>query len=130
MILALKTDSSEVYLALYDDTGALKAEETWDAGRELAKYLLGHIDALLKQAGSDWKSVSGIAVFKGPGSFTGLRIGITVANTLAYANGVAIVGTSGENWLSEGLSRLNAGQNDRIVLPEYGAEAHITTPKK
>lgn len=108
MILVLKTDSSEVYIAVYDN-GEVKAEETWEAGRELAKHLLGHINDLLNSIGADWSEIKGVVVFKGPGSFTGLRIGITVANTLAYSNNVPIVGTSGGDWMSEGFTRLGEG---------------------
>ncbi len=79
---------------------------------------------------NDWPDVSGIIVFEGPGSFTGLRIGITVANTLAYGQGVPIVGAQGEDWIAKGLAQLAAGHNDTQVLPHYGAEAHITKPKK
>lgn len=129
MILVLKTDASEAYIGLYQDA-LVKAEETWEAGRELAKHLLGHINGLLNSVGADWPEIKGVVVFKGPGSFTGLRIGITVANTLAYSNNVPIVGTGGGDWMNEGFTRLGEGQNDRIVMPEYGAEAHITTPKK
>lgn len=69
-------------------------------------------------------------VYKGPGSFTGLRIGITVFNTLAYANTWPIVGVTGDDWRQLGVKRLENKENDEIVLPEYGGEANITTPRK
>jgi len=74
--------------------------------------------------------VTGLVVYQGPGSFTGLRIGITVFNTLAYTNKWPIVGTTGDNWRQAGIQRLEQGENDEIVLPEYGGEANITTPRK
>ena len=84
----------------------------------------------LRGQGLTWKEVTGLVVFKGPGSFTGLRIGITVMNSLAYINGLPIIGVTGERWQDEGLRRLAAGENDTIVMPEYGGEANITKPRK
>ena len=71
-----------------------------------------------------------LIVFTGPGSFTGLRIGITTMNSLAYGLDIPIVGVNGEKWIENGLQRLNDGENDRIITPHYGAEANITSPRK
>jgi tRNA threonylcarbamoyladenosine biosynthesis protein TsaB len=102
----------------------------WEAGRTLAKGLLGYIEDTLAKHDASLSNVSGIVVFKGPGSFTGLRIGLTVLNTLADAEHIPIVGETGDVWKDSGYKRLSAGENDAIVLPEYGAAAHITTPRK
>jgi len=67
---------------------------------------------------------------KGPGSFTGLRIGITVFNTIADTNNVPIVGETGDSWQDKAIMRLENGENDHVVLPEYGSEANITKPRK
>ena len=85
---------------------------------------------ILTKNGKVWTDVSGIVGFKGPGSFTGLRIGLTVLNTFADSESIPIVGTIGEDWQIVGLQRLSSGENDKLVMPEYGAEAHITTPRK
>jgi tRNA threonylcarbamoyladenosine biosynthesis protein TsaB len=77
-----------------------------------------------------WSDVTGLVIFKGPGSFTGLRIGVTVFNTLAATNRWPIVGVQGEDWRRQGIARLAASENDELVLPEYGGEAHITKPRK
>jgi tRNA threonylcarbamoyladenosine biosynthesis protein TsaB len=76
------------------------------------------------------RDIQGIIVFEGPGSFTGLRISMSVANALAYSLGVPIVASSGDNWITEGLAQLQSGGNHRIAVPEYGAHANITTPRK
>lgn len=130
MILVLRTDTKNAYVGLFDGTVEIGKYE-WLADRQLAKDLLRVIRDELKKASHSWNDLTGIVVFKGPGSFTGLRIGITVANTLAYSLDIPVVGTNGDDeWLSGGLDRLEKKENDRIVLPFYGAEAHITAPRK
>lgn len=110
--------------------GDTRAEVQWQADRTLAKGLLGYLQAQLAAHDKTWQDVRGIGVFKGPGSFTGLRIGLTVLNTTADALDVPIVGVTGERWQDTALERLAAGENDQIVLPEYGGDAHITKPRK
>jgi tRNA A37 threonylcarbamoyladenosine modification protein TsaB len=97
---------------------------------KLQEWAAFEVEQELEKQDLTWKDLSGLVVFKGPGSFTGLRIGITVMNSLAYANGLPIVGITGERWQQEGLQRLAAGENDTIVMPEYGGEANITKPRK
>lgn len=69
-------------------------------------------------------------MFRGPGSFTGLRIGLTVANTIASAQSLPIVGATGDEWQQQSIDRLSRGESDTIVLPEYGSGARITKPRK
>ena len=127
MYLALKTDQAEVELYLLTSDGEVVKQKIWLADRELARDLPGEIDALL---GSKYEELKGIIVFKGSGSFTGLRIGAAVANAIAYAQQIDIVGTTGDEWRNSGVRRLQAGDNDKIVLPTYGARSHITSTKK
>lgn len=128
-ILALKTDGPSTYIAVFDDKELLN-ELHWDSGRELARDLLGKIIEVCRPIEIEVSSLNGIVCFSGPGSFTSLRIGITVANTLAYAQGIPIVSSSGEDWLEKGLVRLVAGENEKIVTPHYGSEPHISIQKK
>lgn len=128
MILLLDTSTPVCKLSFVD--GDWHYDDEWEANRELAKGLLGYLDEQLKSNDKTWSDISGIVAFKGPGSFTGLRIGLTVLNTFADSEKVPIVGTTGDEWQNEGLGRLNAGENDHMVMPEYGSEAHITKPRK
>lgn len=128
MILLLDTSTMTCIVTLVQNDTERTIE--WEAGRGLAKGLLAFLRDELNNDGVTWHDISGIGVNRGPGSFTGLRIGITVANTIADSESIAIVGESGENWQTRALQRLRSGENDRIVLPEYGREARITTPRK
>ncbi len=105
-------------------------EHEWQADRTLAHGLLKHLTNTLAEHGETLHSLSGLAVFQGPGSFTGLRIGITVLNTLADSESIPIVGASGEDWQEVAVERLKNGENDRLVMPFYGADARITKPRK
>lgn len=129
MILTMRTDKPEAEIGLFDGT-MKKDYKTWTAHRQLAETLHKVIRDMLANHRLDWKDISGIAVYQGPGSFTGLRIGLTVANTLASSLNVSIVGIEGEDWLQKALEKLAAGQNDSLVIPVYGQPVHITQPKK
>jgi len=128
MILLLDTSTPTCQLRFAE--GDWSYQTSWEAGRGLAKGLLGFLDQELAGQNKTWSDVTGLAIYKGPGSFTGLRIGITVFNTLAYTNNIPIVGETGDDWQALGLARLSSGENDEIVLPEYGGEANITQPRK
>lgn len=130
MILALRTDAPRVTIVLLKDDGDLIQKHVWEADRTLARSLLRVLKEQLGLAGGDWRSLRGLICFKGPGSFTGLRIGASVMNTIAHTQAVPIVGTSGDNWLQEGVRRLKAGDDDKVILPDYGRGARITSPKK
>ncbi|MDK2898826.1 MAG: tRNA threonylcarbamoyladenosine biosynthesis protein TsaB [Patescibacteria group bacterium] len=124
MIILLDTSTSLCKLTFIDGDKIHNSE--WQAGRGLAKGLLSYIDKELFLFDKKWSEITAICVFKGPGSFTGLRIGITVMNTIADANNIPIVGGSGENWQNETISKLADGKNDKIVIPLYGSEPNIT----
>lgn len=133
IILTVRTDKPEAEVGLYYSGRPAQeqlAYETWLAHRELANTIHYKIQALLQSCDKDWNDIQGIVVFQGPGSFTGLRIGLTVANTLAYARQIPIVATAADDWLVQGINRLISGENDKIAMPEYGAEANITVQKK
>lgn len=124
MIILLDTSTATCFLTVVDDEARQDFE--WQAGRTLARGLL----KFLEEKTGDLHDINGIGVMKGPGSFTGLRIGLTVANTLADSLNIPIVGATGEDWQKVALKKLRAGENEKIVMPEYGAAAHITAPRK
>jgi len=128
MILLLDTSTPLCKLSFLD--GEWRFDDEWQADRTLAKGLLRYIKSNLEAHQKTWGDITAIGVFEGPGSFTGLRIGITVLNTIADAQNIPIVGGRGDDWQVEVQEKLAQGKNERIVLPFYGSEAHITVPKK
>jgi tRNA threonylcarbamoyladenosine biosynthesis protein TsaB len=129
IILTLRTDKPEAEICLYDGDKRL-AYEKWEAHRQLAETLHTKIKEILNQSSISWDGIGAIVCYKGPGSFTGLRIGLSVANALAYAQDIPIVTAAGENWIKDGLSAISSGKNKKIALPEYGSPPHITQQKK
>lgn len=128
MILLITTAAPLCQVTLVD--GDDRHTYEWQADRQLARGLLGYLRDCLARHDAAFADLRGIGAYRGPGSFTGLRIGLTVANTLADGLHIPIVGTTGGDWQTAALQRLTAGGNDQIVLPEYGADARITQPRK
>ena len=128
MILLLDTSTPVCKLTLVN--GENRYEDEWQADRTLADNLLEYLKTHLQTQGANWDDVTGIGAFQGPGSFTGLRIGLTVLNTWADAKNIPIVGATGDDWKNVAIARLESGDNDRLVMPIYGREANITKPRK
>lgn len=128
MILAIDTSTSLCKTWIKVDAKLIEYE--WEAGRDLADGIIGYLRDRLNENGMDWSDITGIAVYKGPGSFTGLRIGLTVLNTVADSGSIPIVGETGDDWLKRAMGRLESGQNDKLVMPLYGREPNITKPRK
>ncbi|HEV7454296.1 MAG TPA: tRNA (adenosine(37)-N6)-threonylcarbamoyltransferase complex dimerization subunit type 1 TsaB [Candidatus Saccharimonadales bacterium] len=129
LILTLRTDKPEAEVGLFDDKTQI-AYETWAAHRELSVQLHRKIEAILHSQGKALTDIGGIVCFAGPGSFTGLRIGLTVGDVLAYGLTQPVVGAKDPDWIQNGIDRLLRGENDKIAMPEYGAPVHITVSKK
>jgi len=93
MQLAIDTSTDSASLALVQD-GKVLAEATWRCGQNHSVELLPRLAQLLNEAKSGLKSVSCVIVAKGPGSFNGLRVGLSTAKGLAFSLKVPIIGIS------------------------------------
>ncbi|HWK80203.1 MAG TPA: tRNA (adenosine(37)-N6)-threonylcarbamoyltransferase complex dimerization subunit type 1 TsaB [Thermomicrobiales bacterium] len=90
MLLALDTSTETAGIALHD--GERLAESVWPAGRTQTTSVLPEIDALLARCGSSIEDVGAVAVAIGPGTFTGLRVGLSIAKGLVLARDLPVIG--------------------------------------
>ncbi|MEW6219327.1 MAG: tRNA (adenosine(37)-N6)-threonylcarbamoyltransferase complex dimerization subunit type 1 TsaB [Thermodesulfobacteriota bacterium] len=91
LILALETAGVYGSVAVVDADRCL-AEETWASGRTHSQGLLAAVDRLLRELDLGAADLAAVAVSQGPGSFTGLRIGLATAKGLAMAAGIPVLG--------------------------------------
>ena len=99
MILALETSSKVSSVAVATDNRLL-AEITTESKLTHSKTLIPHIEKVLKLANTEKSDLTKIAVSIGPGSFTGLRIGLAAAKAMAYALSIPIYGAPTLNTLA------------------------------
>ena len=110
MLLAVETTAAIASAALLQD-GMLIAEREADAGKKHAETLLPLIDALLEENGVTIAQIDLFAVDVGPGSFTGVRIGVSLVNALAFAASKKVVSVDSLETLA-----LSVGETDRPVV--------------
>lgn len=89
-LLALDTSTEQAVVTLASGSGQILSAES-EAGRRHGRDLIPQLRDLLAAGGIRPGELDAIAVGVGPGSYTGLRVGVTAAKTLAYATGAALV---------------------------------------
>ena len=110
MKLYLDTSTPETILKLDSQ------EYRYNFDRDLAEKLLKYIHDKLQEDGKDFDDITEITFMSGPGSFTGLRIGATIVNTLAQELNIPLYD--------------HHGKKHPIIIPDYGHGANITKPVK
>ena len=109
------TDVCSVALSRGTEIIGLKEES---GGNNHAKNLLPFVDEVLKQSGVSMSEINGVAVSIGPGSYTGLRIGVSTAKGIAYTAGIPVMVVSTLESIAQGAKALwseNASEPVQIV---------------
>lgn len=136
MFLVIDTAAEQAFIGLWDKVWV--AKESFIGGRDLNKLIIQKLKNVFDklQDKADGKPIRGVIVNAGPGSFTGLRIGISVANTIAYTYDIPIIGIKDETDIEKLLQKGKTVLESRcapfgeVVVPHYGAEPHITKPRQ
>jgi hypothetical protein len=132
MILAIDTVKDKKFIALYWP-GRIAKFISWRSNKI---DLLKKIDQLLCKNNLSKKDVSCLVVNRGPGSFTGIRQGISLANTFRYVFKIPVIGfTNQKTWpiikmAEKGYKNLKKNDIDKMISPYYGKEPNITAKKK
>lgn len=126
MILVLDTATRRPVVALAADDGTVIAERTWESRHRHGEELLARLDECLKEIGARREELTGVVVGTGPGSFTGLRIGLATAKTIAYALAIPIVGVSSTRALALAAATADAALKAvTVALPAGAADRYV-----
>lgn len=121
IILALDTAGIDCSAAVFDSSaGRLLSAVSEEIGKGHAERLMAIIDQALDEAQVELHAVGKIAVVIGPGSFTGIRVGVAAARGLALSLGIECVGVSTLETL--GASHLAGSSSDKPVLVAMDAK--------
>jgi tRNA threonylcarbamoyladenosine biosynthesis protein TsaB len=113
MIICLETSTLVCSVALCDANGVVALRES-NENKSHASRLTVFIEELLKEAGLRVSDLDAVAVSKGPGSFTGLRIGVSTAKGIAYAASIPLIGIETTLSMFHGI--------DETVKRKYGTD--------
>lgn len=91
MIICLETATNLCSVALCDNAGVIAVRES-DESKSHASMLTVFIEEILRDNGIRANDLKAVAVSKGPGSYTGLRIGVSVAKGIAYGASIPLIG--------------------------------------
>jgi tRNA threonylcarbamoyladenosine biosynthesis protein TsaB len=116
MILAVNTSSVQFSVALLRDSGALTGEYSISSGPAGSRPLFPALHDLLARTKADVRKIAAVAVATGPGSFTGLRVGLAMAKGLCQALDVPLIGVPSLRAMA-----VQVGRTAYPVCPVIGA---------
>ncbi|WP_321343547.1 tRNA (adenosine(37)-N6)-threonylcarbamoyltransferase complex dimerization subunit type 1 TsaB [Breoghania sp.] len=122
-LLALDTALARCSAAVLKDDGALRAVSA-ELGRGHAEHLAGMVREAMEQAETDFSDLDRIVVTVGPGSFTGLRVALSVARGFAVVAPVDLVGVTTLAAIAEGAREMAEGHPIAVALPARGGEVY------
>jgi len=117
-VLGIETASRQASVAaLRMPEEAILAELSGEGGREQGARLLDQVDACLRRGGATLGDLGAVAVSIGPGSFTGLRVGLATAKGIALGAGAALVGIATLEALALAMAASPSGGAAEILCP-------------
>ncbi len=94
MILCLETSASICSVAIGRDSRTLIALQESSSSNDHASMIMKHVDNCLKEAKINLSDLQGVAISQGPGSFTGLRVGVAAAKAICFALNIPLIAVS------------------------------------
>jgi len=116
MLIAIDTATKYLGLALYDDN-VLLAEQMWRTGNKHNLILAPTIEQLLQTCDVNTSDLTMVAVASGPGSYTGLRIGVAMAKGLAAVRNLPLIGVNTLDIIAAGQTFSNTKHRLLCILP-------------
>lgn len=127
MLLAIDTATRLMSLALHDGESLL-AEQSWQIGNRHTTTLTPALTSMLEACDVSVKDLTALAVSTGPGSFTGLRIGVAMAKGMAAYHTLPLIGVSALDTLAAGQPQFEGGHalvavvqagRGRVIVKSY-----------
>lgn len=124
-ILALDTATRRPTLALASADGKLLGQRQWESQHRHGEQLLEQLNQLLAEIGVDHRELEGVVVGTGPGSFTGLRIGLATAKTIAYSMNIPLRGVSTTVALALAATDGRGDARIAVTLPAGASDRYV-----
>ncbi|MAU36464.1 MAG: tRNA (adenosine(37)-N6)-threonylcarbamoyltransferase complex dimerization subunit type 1 TsaB [Flavobacteriales bacterium] len=118
LLLAIETSTKNCSVALFDNGSLLQLKENNSEKYLHAEKLTVFIDDIIKKAKISFKEIKGVILSKGPGSYTGLRIGTSTAKGLCYSLDIPLISVSTLRAMAFGMSSKN---NYKFLCPMIDA---------
>jgi len=115
IFLAIDTSTDMASIALYAPEQGVRAEQSWLSGREQTTQLLPNIQRLMSLTNVRQTDLGGVVVATGPGSFSGVRIGISTGKSLAFALGIPVWGVPSLDGLAYQQVAVTAAQVCAVI---------------
>ncbi len=130
LFLFIDTANKPNQIGLLSLDGNFKSIQNLEISGRQSEMLLSEIDGMLKYANLNIKKLGGILVVNGPGSYTSLRVGVSLANALSFASNLGIARISAHDSKNKHKRALALGNlNKDPISALYLSEPNITTKK-
>lgn len=124
--LYIDTSSEKAILAIFNHDMKIIEKSSWNCSGDLSDVLLSNISKILKNNFLDLSMINLIVVNAGPGSYTGLRIGISTVNAISWARGIEVR----HGALEDGKLKIFESAKPIFIMPKYDNPPKITVSKK
>ena len=121
LILALETSTKNCSVALAEDDRVLAVREQATDGYVHAEKLHVFMDEVMRETQRSFNELSAVAVGAGPGSYTGLRIGVSAAKGFCYTLGIPLISFNGLEILAHQLIASEKLASEALIIPMIDA---------